>query len=111
MKPSPIADSAGRAIVKLSHSGLSADESRSEALAHLRRVIPVDAVWWAAADPATLLFTSAYAVGLPGDSAPYFVDNEFLTDDVNKWTTLARDRAGVRSLGDATAGRLEQSAR
>lgn len=106
-----VGDAASRSILKLSQSGLSAEDLRSEVVTHLRRVVPVDAVWWATADPATLLFTSAYRVGLPADSAPYFVDNEFLTDDVNKWTTLARDRAGVRSLGQATAGRFEQSTR
>jgi len=104
-------EAVSRAIVRLCHSSLPADELRSEVLQHLERLVPADAVWWAAVDPATLLFTSAYRVGLPADSAPYFIDNEFLTDDVNKWTTLARDRVGVRSLGNATAERFAESAR
>jgi DNA-binding CsgD family transcriptional regulator len=104
-------EAVARPIVALCHTSLPADELRSGVLRELGRLIPADAVWWASADPATLLFTSAYRVGLPADSAPYFVDNEFLADDVNKWTVLARDRAGVRSLGDATAGRYTDSAR
>ena len=48
---------------------------------------------------------------MPADSASYFIDNEFLTDDVNRWTALARDRVGVRSLARATEGRFEESAR
>jgi DNA-binding CsgD family transcriptional regulator len=104
-------EAVSRAIVKLCHASLPTDELRSRVLQELGRLMPADAVWWASADPATLLFTSAYRVGLPVDSGPYFVDNEFLADDVNKWTVLARDRAGVRSLGDATAGRYAESAR
>jgi len=104
-------EAVSRAVVKLCHSGLPTDDLRAQVLQQIGRLMPTDAVWWAAADPATLLFTSAYRVGLPPDSASYFVENEFLTDDVNKWTVLARDRAGVRSLGDATAGRFVESAR
>lgn len=100
-----------RAVIRLCHSSLPLDELRSQVLSHLGRLVPTDAVWWAAADPATLLFTSAYRVGLPANSASYFVDNEFLDDDVNKWTDLARDRSGVRSLAQATAGRFHESAR
>ena len=101
----------GHSVTALCHSGLSSDDLHTQVLAQLGRLLPSDAVWWAAADPATLLFTSAYRVGLPADSASYFIDNELLTDDVNKWTALARDRAGVRSLAQATAGRYEESAR
>ena len=100
-----------RSVIALCHSGLSSDKLRSQVLTQLGRLLPADAVWWAAADPATLLFTSAHRVGLPADSASYFIDNEFLTDDVNRWTALARDRVGVRSLARATNGRFEDSAR
>jgi GAF domain len=101
----------GQAIVTACHSGLTLGELRSEVLAKLDRLVPADAVWWAAADPATLLFTDAYRAELPAAATAYFVDNEFLHDDFNKWTELARDRAGVRSLSDATEGHLERSER
>ena len=42
---------------------------------------------------------------------PYFVDNEFLGDDVNKFTALARDPAGVRTLAQRAAGDLTARAR
>jgi DNA-binding CsgD family transcriptional regulator len=71
----------------------------------------VDALWWATVDPSTLLFTNAYREELPGDSVPYFVDNEFLDDDVNKWTELASFSTGVRTLAAATDGKLERSSR
>jgi DNA-binding CsgD family transcriptional regulator len=73
--------------------------------------VPVDALWWAAADPATLLFTQSYREELPEESGPYFVENEFLHDDVNKWTELAHDPAGVRTLMQATDGHPARSDR
>ncbi len=101
----------GQAIVRACHSGLTMSQLRSEVLGKLDRLVPADAVWWAAADPATLLFTDAYRAELPVAATAYFVDNEFLHDDFNKWTELARDRAGVRSLSGATDGDLERSER
>lgn len=92
-------------------SGLDLDELRRRVLPRLRRAIPIDALWWAAVDPATLLFTRAERDEIPVETGPYFVRNEFLEDDVNKWSELAHDRRGVRTLFQATGGRLEQSAR
>ena len=64
-------EAASRSIAVLCHSTLDPGVFRSEVLREVTRVVPADAVWWAAADPATLLFTSAYRVGLPADSASY----------------------------------------
>jgi DNA-binding CsgD family transcriptional regulator len=57
--------------------------------------------------------------GLPDNGGAYFfldrdqgrVENEFLRDDVNKWTELAGDRSGVRTLVAATDGKLARSPR
>lgn len=67
--------------------------------------------WWATVDPTTLLFTQAYREEIPVETGPYFVENEFLGDDANKWTELARDRVEVRTLVEATDGDLSRSAR
>jgi DNA-binding CsgD family transcriptional regulator len=91
--------------------GLEPAELRRRVLPRLRRAVSVDALWWASVDPATLLFTGPYREELPPDSTPYFVENEFLRDDANKWTELARDPGGVRTLLEATGGELEKSAR
>ena len=99
------------AVAETCRLGLDPDELRRRVLPRLRRGVPVDALWWAAVDPATLLFTRAHREEIPAESGPYFVENEFLADDVNKWTELARDRRGVRTLLQATGGRLEPSAR
>ena len=48
---------------------------------------------------------------MPEASGPYFVDNEFLHQDVNKWTRLARDATGVGTLMQATGGRPASSDR
>jgi DNA-binding CsgD family transcriptional regulator len=98
-------------IIAVCRQGLAPARLKTEVLSRLRRVIPVDALWWATSDPSTLLFTQALREGIPDHLIPYFVDNEFHGDDVNQWTSLARARDGVTTLARATGGVLEQSAR
>ena len=107
----PALDNLAAAVVQACRSGLDADGLRAAVLPRLRKAVPIDALWWAAADPATLLFTQSYRQELPEESGPYFVENEFLHQDVNKWTDLARDPAGVRTLMEATGGHPELSDR
>jgi DNA-binding CsgD family transcriptional regulator len=104
-------DSVVASIARSCRSGLDVDALRAAVLPQLRKAVPVDALWWAAADPATLLFTSSYREELPEESGRYFVDNEFLHRDVNKWTDLARDPDGVRTLMQATEGEPSKSDR
>lgn len=98
-------------VVESCHAGLDLEAMRQEVLPRLRRAVPIDALWFATVDPATLLFTRAYREEIPENTGPYFVQNEFLNDDVNKWVELARDRRGARTLVDATHGRLDSSPR
>jgi len=98
-------------ILAVCHQGHPPDRLKAEVLARLRRIVPVDALWWATSDPSTLLFTQAFREGIPDHLIPYFLDNEFQGDDVNQWTSLARDRDGVMTLSRATGGELETSAR
>jgi DNA-binding CsgD family transcriptional regulator len=111
MLTGPALDNVAAAVVEACRSGLEPSALRAVVLPRLRKVVPVDALWWAAADPATLLFTQSYREELPEESGPYFVENEFLHDDVNKWTELARDPAGVRTLMQATGGHPARSGR
>jgi len=99
------------AIADVCRAGLDLDELRRRLLPRLRRAVAVDALWWAVADPTTLLFNRAEREEIPAETAPYFLSNEFLEDDVNKWTELARDAHGVRTLWDATDRKPESSAR
>jgi DNA-binding CsgD family transcriptional regulator len=102
MLSGPALDNLTAAVARACRGGLDLDALRAAVLPRLRRVVPIDALWWAAADPATLLFTQAYREGLPAESGPYFVANEFLHRDVNKWTDLAHDPSGVGTLMRAT---------
>lgn len=89
-------------IADLCRQGLDPDALRAEALRRIRKTVAIDALWWATADPATLFFTRAYREEIPERSAPYFVENEFLRDDVNKWVDVARelDRRADARTGD-----------
>jgi DNA-binding CsgD family transcriptional regulator len=111
MLAGPALDNLAAAVTEACRSALDPDALRAAVLPRLRKAVPVDAVWWASADPATLLFTQSYREELPAESGPYFVENEFLHQDVNKWTELARDPAGVRTLMQATGGKPGKSAR
>ena len=111
MRSGPALENLIGAVAESCRSGLDPESLRAEVLPRLRRAVPVDALWWATVDPATLLFTQAYREEIPDAVASYFVENEFLADDVNKWTVLARDTVGVRTLLDATEGSPSQSAR
>jgi hypothetical protein len=99
------------AIVESCRSGLSPEALRDEVLARLRRAVPFDAAFWSTVDPTTLLQTRAYQDGVPAETVPYFIQNEFFEADVNKWTGLAAHRLGVRTLAGATGGDMEASAR
>jgi DNA-binding CsgD family transcriptional regulator len=111
VKPGPALDNLIAAIAETCRRGLEPSALRAAVLPRLRRAVPIDALWWATVDPATLLFTQAYTEELPDDSGPYFVENELLLDDVNKWTELARDPRGARTLLEATERRPAESAR
>jgi hypothetical protein len=98
-------------IVRLSHAGLDSRTFRVEAVRHLQRAIPLDASFFATADPATLLFTSAVLDDVLARATARFVENEFLEDDSVKFARLARGSSPVDSLGLATRGELELSPR
>ena len=97
-------------VITVCRQGHPPDRLKAEVLARLRRVVPVDALWWATSDPSTLLFTQALREGLPVESTSYFVENEFGGGDVNTWRSLARDGDGVATLAQATGGNLESLA-
>src|ERR687897_1160060 len=96
-------------IIRLCHAGLDSKTFRGEAVRHLQKAIPVDASFFATADPATLLFTSAVLDDVLARATLQFVENEFLKDDSVKFARLARGRSRVDSLGVATGGKLASS--
>ena len=59
MKGSRSAEHVRQEIIRVSHAGLDSRTFKVEAIRHLRKLIPIDVSFFATADPATLLFTSA----------------------------------------------------
>ena len=91
--------------------GLDAVSLRREVLGRLRRLVPVDAAFFATVDPETLLFTSVLTEEPLASATELFLDNEFGREDVNKFAVLARADDAVSSLDRATDGERRSSAR
>src|SRR5215207_5938965 len=111
MDGSSSAERVRQEIIRLSLAGLDSRTFRVETVKQLRKAIPVDVSFFATADPATLLFTSAVVDDVLARATGEFLENEFLRDDSVKFTSLARGRSPVNSLGVATKGELARSAR
>ena len=99
------------ALIGRCYAGLDAAGLRDEVLRRLRRIMPVDAAFFATVDPQTLLFTSAVADEPLGAATPLFLDNEYGREDVNKFAALAEAADPVGSLDRATRGQRPASAR
>jgi DNA-binding CsgD family transcriptional regulator/GAF domain-containing protein len=89
-------------LVRLCHSGLDVATMQQRVLRGLRTLMSVDAVFFATADPETLLFTSAIAEDPLGSATARFLDNEFGGGDVNTFAALATSPVHVASLDAAT---------
>jgi DNA-binding CsgD family transcriptional regulator len=98
-------------IIRLAHSGLDSRTFRVEAVKQLRKAIPTDVSFFATADPATLLFTSAVRDDVLARATAQFLEREFLKDDPVQFTRLARGSSPVDSLDMATKGELARSPR
>src|ERR671916_950333 len=98
-------------VVRLAHAGLDSRMFGIEAIKQLRKAIPTDVTFFATADPATLLFTSAVRDEVLAQATPQFLEREFFKDDPVQFARLARAGSPVDSLGMATKGELARSAR
>ncbi len=98
-------------IIRLCHAGLDSRTFRVEAIRRLRKLIPLDVSFFATADPATLLYTSAVRDDVLAQATPQFLEREFLKDDPIKFVRLARGGSPADSLGLATKGELARSPR
>ena len=97
-------------IVALAHSGLDWVTFSTQASESLNRAIPFERNCWHQVDPSTVLFTGSLNKNV-GCSGSWLAEYEYVVEDVNKWSFLARSgyRAGATSL--ATHGDLSRSAR
>ena len=103
--------SAERAVLRVCRSGLDVTELQRQVLAALRRVMTIDAAFFATADPETLLFTGAHSEDPLIAMAPLFLDNELSGHDVNTFPELVRAPGHVRSLDTATRSAWGESPR
>ena len=99
------------ALARRCYLGLDAASLRDETLRGLRAIVPIDAVFFAVVDPATILFTSILAEEPLREVGALFLQNEFGQADVNKFTALAFATDHVRSLDTATSDDRMTSAR
>jgi len=76
-------------LVRLCHRTSDVATLQHDVLRSLRRMLSVDAAFFATADPSTLLSTGAYAEEPLAAATSLFLDNEFTSADVNKFATLA----------------------
>jgi hypothetical protein len=111
MDRSPARRRAEQTIVHLCYAGLDSRTLRTEAVRRLRKIVPVDAVFCATVDPATLLFTGSVIDEIPEPATLAFLANEFMQEDVNKFVDIAGTARPVQSLYQATRGEPERSAR
>jgi DNA-binding CsgD family transcriptional regulator len=111
MNGSSSAERIRQEIIRLCHAGLDSRTFRVECVKRLQKSIPVDASFFATADPATLLSTSAVQDDVLTQATSQFLENELLKDDAVKFAQLARGRSPVDSLGAATKGELALSPR
>jgi DNA-binding CsgD family transcriptional regulator len=101
--------SAVELVARACAAGLDLESLHPRVFAALRRRVPFEAVFWAVADPASLLFTRSFAQEIPPQAQQLFAENEFMGDDVNKFMHLAATSA--TTLFRATDGDLERSER
>jgi DNA-binding CsgD family transcriptional regulator len=84
---------------------------RRSVLHGVRRQVPVDAAFFAFADPETLLFSAAFAEAPLVESGALFLENELRGGDANRFVDLARADVPVATLDRATRGAWSKSAR
>lgn len=100
-----------REIIRLCQAGFDSRTLRIETMKQLRKALPIDVSFFATADPATLLFTDVIADDMLAKATPHFIENEFLQDDLNKFTWLASGVQPVGGLVQMTHQQLEHSRR
>lgn len=108
---STVAERRVEALIERCHAGLAGTDLAAEVLRRLPGIMPVAATFFAAVDPATLLFMSATSQDPLGSATALFLDNEFGRSDVNKFAALADAPDPVTSLDRATGGHRTDSAR
>lgn len=98
-------------IQRLCYAGLVSHDLRVAVLRELGQVMSIDGAFFPTVDPATLFYTSAVVHDMPAADTARYLDNELVTEDVNKFRELSRSRTPTRTLDTATRGDWATSAR
>jgi len=102
-----------RALAEMGRVALRAPDRRTffdEAAERLKRAVPFDGACWHTLDPGSGLITQHHLQDIP-DRFEVLADNEYATNDVNKFTELAASNRPAATLLAATGGHPERSAR
>jgi DNA-binding CsgD family transcriptional regulator len=91
--------------------GLDVATFQDRVLRSLRRAVPVDAAFFATADPDTLIMTGGIADPVLWSAQGQLLRNDLLGQDVNHFFQLAQARPPVGSLFAATGGAMASSPR
>ena len=94
----------------LSREGLDWVSLAREATDLIATVVPFDRSCWHTVDPGTVLFTGSVNRDI-GCSGTWLAEHEYVIEDVNKWSFLARSGRRAGATGLATHGDLSRSAR
>jgi hypothetical protein len=86
---------------RLALRALPRPEFFDEAAARLKRAVPFDGACWHTLDPGSELIIQHRLQDLP-DRFPVLADNEYASDDVNKFAELARASVKASTLTQAT---------
>jgi DNA-binding CsgD family transcriptional regulator len=97
-------------IARLAEAGLDWVTFSVDATEELRRAVPFDSSCWHMVDPGTVLFTGGLNQNV-GCSGAWLAEYEYVVEDVNKWSFLARSGRRVCATSLATHGDLSRSAR
>jgi DNA-binding CsgD family transcriptional regulator len=97
-------------IVRLADDGLDWVTFSTQATEVLRRVVPFQRSCWHTIDPGTVLLTGSLNQNV-ACSGSWLAEHEYVLDDVNKWSFLARSGRGAGATSLATHGDLSRSAR
>lgn len=102
--------SARSRIAELSHARLDWITFATRATEVVRRAIPFEKSCWHTVDPGTVLITGSLNQNI-GCSGSWLAEHEYVLDDVNKYSYLARSGYRAGALSRATHGNLMLSAR
>jgi DNA-binding CsgD family transcriptional regulator len=105
-------EQARKDLLRLCNRGLDVGSFFAQADDVLKATAGFDGCCWMTMDPATHLPTSHVAHdSIKPQDVPRLAENEFMEEDVNKFSELARKKPSAATLRAATEGKPERSAR